>query len=90
MKCPKWYVRIMEVFSPKPDLILSLERSAEDIYVQKPELDIGEIKREQAAIRKYIGCRNNAKIIDANHGVEKTIAMVVSEIESHIMARKEF
>lgn len=90
MNCPKWYIRIMEVFSPRPDLILSLERPAEDIYAQKPELDIDEIMREQTAIRKYIGGRRNARIIDAGQGVETTIAKVISEIEGHIAARREF
>ena len=90
MNCPKWYIRMMEVFSPKPDLILSLERPAEDIYDKKPELDIEEIKREQLAIRKYIGGRGNARIIDAGQGVEMTIAKVICEIERHIAARMEF
>ena len=90
MNCPKWYIRMLEVFSPKPDLILSLERSAEDIYAQKPELDIEEIKREQLAIRKYVGGRRNARIIDAGQGVEMTVAKVICEIESHIAARMEF
>ena len=90
MNCPKWYVRMMEMFSPNPDLILSLERPAEDIYAQKPELDIDEIKREQAAIRKYIGGRRNARIIDAGLGVEPTIAKVICEIEGHIASRREY
>lgn len=90
MNCPKWYVRLFEVFCPKPDLIISLERPATDIYAQKPELDISEIEREQMAIRKYIGHRKNAKIIDASHGVEETISRVVREIENHISEREEF
>lgn len=90
MNCPKWYIRIMEVFSPRPDLILSLERPAEDIYAQKPELDVGEIMREQAVIRKYIGGRRNARIIDASQGLEKTICSVIQEIEGHIATRREF
>ena len=90
MNCPKWYIRIMESFSPKPDLILSLERPAEDIYAQKPELDVAEIGREQMAIRKYIGSRENARIVDASQGVGTTIAKVVCEIESHIATRREF
>lgn len=90
MKCPKWYVRLFEVFCPKPDLIISLERPAADIYAQKPELDVSEIEREQIAIRKYIGHRGNAKIIDASRGVNETILKVVREIENHISGREEF
>ena len=90
MNCPKWYVRLFEVFCPKPDLIMSLERPAADIYAKKPELDVLEIEREQAAIRKYIGHRKNAKIIDASHGVDETISRAVREIEIHISGREEF
>lgn len=84
MKCPKWYVRVMEFLAPTPDLIISLERSAEDIYAQKPELDIVEIKREQAIIRQYLGARNNMRIIDAGIGVDTTINKVTAEIEKWI------
>lgn len=89
MNCPKWYVRLFEVFCPNPDLIISLERPAADIYAQKPELDVSEIEREQVAIRKYIGHRKNAKIIDSSHGVDETISRVVREIEKHISEREE-
>ena len=90
MNCPKWYVRLFELLAPMPDMIISLERPADDIYAQKPELDVSEIMREQAAIRKYIGGRKNAKIIDASHGIDETIAKVIRDIENHIAARKEF
>ncbi len=89
MNCPKWYIRLFEVFCPKPDLIVSLERPAADIYAQKPELDVSEIEREQVAIRKYIGYRKNAKIIDASHGVDEMISRVIREIEKHISEREE-
>lgn len=81
MNCPKWYVKMMEVFAPTPNLIISLERPAEAIYAQKPELDIVEIKREQEEIRRYIGHRNNARIVDAGSGLEATIKRVNAEIE---------
>ena len=87
MKCPKWYVRMMEFFVPTPDLIISLERSAEDIYAQKPELDVAEIKREQEAIRRLLGYRNNARIVDAGDGVEMTVKRVNVEIEKWIEGR---
>lgn len=87
MNCPAWYVRLFEVFAPKPDLIISLERPAEDIYRQKPELDIAEIQREQALICRYIAPRKNARIIDASQGVEQTIRKVNAEIEKWIASR---
>ena len=89
MKCPKWYVRMMELFAPIPDLIISLERPASDIYKQKPELDIGEIEREQAAIRQYLGGRRNVCVIDASHGVDATVQGVIRELESLIAARNK-
>lgn len=84
MNCPRWYIRLMEFFAPKPDLIISLERPAEDIYSQKPELSIDEIRREQFVIRECLANRKNTRIIDASHGLEPTIRAVISEVENWI------
>ena len=81
MNCPRWFIRMFEVFAPKPDLIFILERPAEDIYAQKPELTIGEIKRQQEVIRKWFGQRRMTRVIDASKGVENTKRLVNREVE---------
>lgn len=85
MKCPKWWKDMVWLIVPKPDLVFILERPAEDIYRQKPELEIDEIKRQQQAIRDCLGKDRRARFIDASKGVESTIGMVNSEIEKWIM-----
>jgi len=81
MKCPKLYVRIMEFLTPKPDMIVILNRPAEDIYAQKPELTIEEIKREQNTISQWLASRRNAVVIDASKGIEQTESGVIGRIE---------
>jgi thymidylate kinase len=74
--CPKWFVRLIAMFIPKPDMLFVLEREADDIYKKKPELDIGEIRREQAAIKQYLSRDSMTRIIDAGKGVAGTVAQV--------------
>lgn len=81
MNCPRWFIRLFEVFAPKPDMIFILERPAEAIYAQKPELTIEEITRQQEVIRKWFGSRPMTRVIDASKGVESTKRLVNREVE---------
>ena len=85
MKCPKWWKDMVGLIVPKPDLVFVLERPAEDIYRQKPELEVEEIKRQQQAIRDCLGNDRRARFIDASKGIDPTIGMVNREIEKWIM-----
>ena len=73
-------LRIVEFFVPTPDLAIYLDRDAEEIYAQKPELTVNEIKREQKVIKELLGRRANGRVIDARHGVDDTVDRVTSEI----------
>lgn len=73
---PRWYLRLLEVITTRPDLILYLDRDAVEIYRGKPELDVEEIKRQQQVIRKIVEGRSNAELIDASEGVEPTVQKV--------------
>jgi len=73
---PRWYLRMLECFIPKPDLLIYLDRSAEDIYHGKPELDLDEIKRQQKVIREIVSERSYGEVIDASGGVEATVKAV--------------
>lgn len=85
IKCPKWWKDMVWLMVPKPDLVFILERPAEDIYRQKPELEVEEIKRQQQAIRDCLGHSRRARFIDASKGIKSTIEMVNREIEKWIM-----
>lgn len=88
MNSPVWFKRIIEIMVPKPDLIFYLDRPAEDIFKQKPELEIDEIRRQQEAIREMMKGRCEAYVIDASVGVEKTIANVNEKIELWLEAQR--
>ena len=87
MNCPTWWKKLFEKLAPKPDLIFALERPAEDIYAQKPELTVEEIKREQNVIRAYLKGKKSARIIDASHGLDATVDAVAAEIEKWLLEK---
>lgn len=84
--CPKWVVRLIAMFIPKPDMLFVLEREADDIYEKKPELDIDEIRREQVAIKRYLSCNAMTRIIDARRGVDGTVAQVEALISDWLLS----
>lgn len=84
LNCPQWWLTVIEIIVPKPDLIFVLERPAEEIYRQKPELDVQEIVREQTVIRKCFGNRKHVWFIDAAHGIDATTRNVTETIERWI------
>ena len=90
INCPKWFMDLVGVIVPKPDLIFSLERPAEEIYAQKPELDIEEIKRQQLEIRRCLKGMTGARIIDASNGVEETVKRVAAEINNWLIHYKQY
>ena len=88
MRSPKWWKDLVGIIVPKPNLVFFLDRSAEEIYAQKPELDVEEIKRQQSVIRDILREDPCARVIDASKGVEDTIACVNSEIEKWLIAQR--
>ena len=85
MNCPKWWKDVVGLIAPKPDMVFVLERPAEEIYRQKPELEVEEIKRQQQAIRNCLCHDRRAKFIDAGNGIDETARQVNGEIEKWIM-----
>ena len=73
---PIFFIRLMELFVPKPTLIFTIERPASDIFMQKPELSVKEIKRQQNRISQFILCKDRSYKIDGKQGVEDTIKEV--------------
>ena len=87
-KSPAWFKDLVGLIVPKPQLVFFLDRPAEEIFAQKPELEISEIKRQQEVIRRLLKNDSRARIIDASRGIEKTICSVNHEIEMWLMAQK--
>ena len=87
-KSPAWFKDLVGLIVPKPQLVFFLDRPADEIFAQKPELEISEIKRQQDVIRKLLKNDRRARIIDASRGVEETLRAVNGEIEQWLMAQK--
>ena len=84
---PRWYLRVIEGLLPQPDLILYLDRSAEEIYEGKPELDIEEIERQQNVLRELVAGRPHAELVDASNGVQATVDMVRERVMNRFLSR---
>ena len=77
---PKWFLDLLEVLVPSPDLIIYLNRDAKEIYAAKPELDLSEIQLQQRVIQDFLATRRNGLVIDASQGVDATVARVEESI----------
>ncbi len=86
-RVPRGYLRLLERLAPKPDLILHLDRDADDIFRGKPELDREEIERQQRVIRELVTGRENAAIIDASAGIEATVEVVCRRVHEVFLAQ---
>lgn len=83
-RTPRWILRAIELLVVKPDLILFIDRPAEDIYRDKPELAVEEIAEQQQRIKALLrGCPNSV-ILDGNRGAEDTIQAAVSVVQARL------
>lgn len=85
MKAPKWVKNLAYLIIPKPHMVFVLERPAEDIFAQKPELEIYEIKRQQEEIRKCLSNDKRAVFVDASHGIADAVMQVRKAIEEWLI-----
>jgi len=88
-RVPRWYLRILEALVPKPDLIVYLDREAEEIHAGKPELEVEEIRRQQAVIKDLMAGREGAVAMDASHGVEETVERVCRLVLGNFLRKAE-
>lgn len=79
--CPKWFVRLIAMLIPKPNMLFVLDRDAQDIYDKKPELTIEEINREQTAIAQLLGKSPSLHVIDARKGVDSTVKKISAIVD---------
>ncbi len=86
-KCPRWFLNLLGILVPKPDLAIFLDRDAREIYESKPELTVEEIERQQDAIRKFLSRKQFGCVINARAGVEATSDEVAREIMEALFRR---
>jgi len=66
---PGWYLALFECLVPKPDLIFAIDRDAEDIFRNKPELSVEEIKLEQRIIHQLTQSRKGSRTVAGQDGL---------------------
>lgn len=86
-RVPRWYLRILEWFIPKPDLVLLLERDPQEIFDGKPELEVKEIAHQQKVIRNLVNGRSNGLVVDASGGIQSTVNVVKAAVEGVFLER---
>ena len=77
---PFFLIRFCEFFIKKPDKIFTINRKAEDIFKDKPELSVKEIKFQQAKISELFSKTNTHYEIDGSMGVKKTLQNILKHI----------
>lgn len=65
---PYSIIRILELFVPKPDLILCLGGDPNIIFKRKPETSLEEVKRQMKALKAFCDKRKNAVWFDTTGG----------------------
>lgn len=88
-RLPAWYLRLFQRLVPKPDLIIQIDRDAEEIYRQKPELTVEEIRREQTIIQELLAASSAARTIDARRGLEASSRALEAVVHAWLLERQQ-
>jgi thymidylate kinase len=86
-KTPHALLAGLEKLVPRPDLVLYIDRDAEEIFRLKPELRPDEIRRQQEVIRRCFSHWPEFRIVDGGAGVEATCLeaeRIVSDFVSNL------
>jgi len=81
---PSWLPRFLLPIIPKPDIVIYLHASPEELYRRKKELPFHELKRQISVYQSILSKLPNAHQINTN----KPIDEIVSEIVSLILKKK--
>jgi len=84
LNMPKWLPKLLLPIIPKPDMIVYLHNTPEELYKRKQELTLQELKRQVNEYQKMWSKLPNAHQINTN----KPIDEIVSEIVSLILEKK--
>ena len=82
---PRWFLKSVLAFIPKPDLTIYLDNIPERLYDRKQELPLSEIKRQVHAWREFIPKLPNSRVVTT----DKPLAEVVNEVTKIILETRE-
>jgi len=79
-RCPRGLRRLPAIFAVRPDVVITIHRSAEVIHTQKPELSVEEIERQQGEIDILVKANQNFMRIDGEPGVTATLNKAIAAL----------
>lgn len=80
LKIPNLILNIFMKLVPRPDLVIFLENTPENIYKRKQEIDINEIKRQIQEFNNITKKLINGRKINTNKPIEAVAVAVLDEI----------
>jgi thymidylate kinase len=87
---PMWLPKFLSRLEPPPDLLfVLLEPQSEAILSRKREVALEELRRQQAAYRQFAAQIGKARLIEVDHGVERTVGEASRCVVEHMAGRFE-
>ncbi|ARP44336.1 hypothetical protein GTHT12_02840 [Geobacillus thermodenitrificans] len=80
MNISKRIVKILFTFVPKPDLVIYLDNTPENLYQRKKELSFDELKRQITCFKELKLITKNFKEVKTDKSLEETLSDVTEEI----------
>jgi len=77
---PKWLLKFVNFFVPKPDLYVFLLANPEDIHNRKPELSVEQIKYQQKVMGKLMERLNPYIVIDTSQDLKDSTYEIVDKM----------
>lgn len=86
INCPRWLLKIIAMFIPKPDLLIYLKAKPETIFERKQELPLNIIRKQVQLCEQVVTKANNGIIIDNETDSSEVIEKICCVIAQKIIA----
>lgn len=83
----KTLARFIPRVVPRPDLVVVLHAEPDAVHNRKPELSIGEIRRQNYVLRDWVEQRPEAILVDTSGSIEETRDKVLDAIANKARER---
>lgn len=84
---PRWIIKTIGFFIPKPDLIICLGTDPHVIHARKPELPLEEVERQVKELQAFCKSNKRAVWIDTGCSIEDSVDKALEAITSRMAAR---
>jgi thymidylate kinase len=88
INCPRWLLKIIAMFIPKPDLLIYLKARPETIFERKQELPLNIISRQVQLCEQIVTKANNGVVIDneidSSEVIEKICCIIAQKIIAEV------